>query len=131
MKTSNFINPSEDIHKYFSSEAMEEANKDFSELFLAMFSEARRIAVEECGQSVSFQIDRGSWQRGKWYVLKQRMLKGKHGIWISVLRYVNMLIPIAIGYGLAQVSTRYWLVIGSIVALAITFLLRERLEDNK
>ena len=125
----NFIYPSEDIIKYFSGEALEEANKDFSELFLSMFSEARRIAVDECGESVNFQINRGSWQRGKWFVLKRSRRRGRYGTWLSILRYANLLIPIVIGYGLAEVATNYWLVIGSVVILAITFLLQERLED--
>jgi len=63
--------------------------------------------------------------------LKQRMRKGKHGILVTILRYVNVLIPIAIGYGLADVSEKYWLVIACIVALATTFFLQVRLEDNR
>jgi hypothetical protein len=126
MRGSDFINPSDDIAKYFSQEALEEANKDFFELFLSMFSEARRIAVEECDKDVNFQINRGAWQRGKWAVLTKR--RRRPSTWLSVLRYANLLIPIVVGYGLAEVTTKYWLVIGSIVVLAITFLLQERLE---
>jgi hypothetical protein len=126
MKDSDFINPSDDIAKRFSQEALEEASKDFFELFISMFSEARRIAVEECGKDIDFQINSGAWQRGKWAILTKR--RRHPGTWLSILRYANLLIPIAVGYGLAEVATRYWLVIVSIVVLAITFLLQERLE---
>jgi len=126
VKDSDFINPSDDIAKYFSQEALEEASKDFFELFLSMFSEARRIAVDECDKDVNFQINRGAWQRGKWAVLTKH--RRRHGTWLSILRYANLLIPIVVGYGLAEATARYWLVIGSITILAVTFLAQERLE---
>lgn len=128
MSDGSFINPSNDIVKYFANDALEEVNKDFSDLFRRMFTEARRIAVEECGQDVDFQIDRGAWQRGKWFVLRRRKRSGRE---LSILRWANLLIPIVIGYGLAEVATRYWLVIGSVVVLAATFFRQERLEENR
>jgi hypothetical protein len=36
MDNTNLIHPSEEVTGYFSKEALEEADKDFSELFLSL-----------------------------------------------------------------------------------------------
>jgi hypothetical protein len=93
-----FINPSESILEWFSEEALEEADRDFAGLFLSMFTRARRIAVDESGDEVNFQIDRAAWQRGKWAVLQDSKRTGRHGIWHVVLRWINRGLPLFIGF---------------------------------
>jgi hypothetical protein len=125
----NFINPSDDIVDLFSSEALNEADQDFSELFLSMFYEARLIAVEECGEAVKFQIDRSAWQRGKWSILKRP--KHNRGFWLTVCHYANQILPIGIGFALSDISTLHWLFALCLGIFAITFICEERLEDRR
>lgn len=130
MEDRTFIKTSDDVASVFTSEALEQADMDFLELFLSMFSEARRIAVEESSKAAKISINRSAWERGKWSVLTQRRRSGRYGVWMGVLRFVNILIPIAIGYGLSEVANRYWIVIAAITLLAVTFLVQERGEGR-
>jgi hypothetical protein len=131
MKSKGFINPSDDVAKYFSSEVLDEADRDFSELFLSMFSEARRIALEECGKKVDFQIDRAAWQQGKWITLKRPERSRKFRFWLTVFRYANLVIPIGIGFALADLSVWYWLFAACAGVFVITFICEERMEDRR
>lgn len=130
MDNSNLVSLSDDVTKQFTKEAIDEAKKDFSELFLQMFSEARSIAAEESGATVTMQIDRGSWQKGKWYVLRKRR-SNRYRIRLAAVRFFNVILSIGLGFWLADLRNQYGLVIAILIAFGITFFLQERWEAER
>jgi hypothetical protein len=127
----SFIRPSQEITKYFAADAIEEANKDFSQLFSLMFSESRRIAVDECDGAENFQIDRSSWQRAKWYVLTRSTRNRRNARAISLLGLGIILTSAFFGYSLAIVATKPWYAVCSGILTTVAFFIKDSLERER
>lgn len=126
----NFLNLSEDIKKYFDDKAREEADKKLVEFFLRIFTEARKVAVDEKKQDVDIVISRDNWLEGYWSNIRSLRLKRRYPLWLNLSKLALFLLPMWIGYAASNPQTMYGQIIIAVVLSAAIFLIAQYLEDK-
>ncbi len=126
----DFINPSEDVKKFLTEDAHKEADKKMLEFFLLIFSEARRVAVDEKKQDVNITISRENWLEGYWSTIRSLRLKRRYPLWLNLSKLALFLLPIWIGYAASNPQTMYGQIIVAVVLSAAIFLITQNLEEK-
>ncbi len=126
----DILNLGEDIKKYLSEGARREAETKLYEFFIRIFSEARRVAVDEKKGDVDIIISRDNWLEGYWSTIRSLRLKKRHPNWLSLTKFALFLLPILIGYAFSDPKTMYWLIIIGFILSAAIFIISERLEND-
>lgn len=119
----------DDSVEHYDEKTLKKVKETMNEIFLQMSSNAWKIATNK-EKDTPPHIRSVYWEEAKWRTIHEWTLKQHHSTTVAVLNWALILLPIIIGYGLNQPSTRWPCIVVPVVFMAGTYVSKSRIERS-